>query len=236
VRTIRRHRRAGATRGTGIGVGDGALDAAGLAERLRALGPAGDDARALDRAVTVSIGGMAALSSLTTSLAVTYLERVQHPIAAMTLASGVFITTRGYAAHRAVEADPAAYGAVDVPVLGTLPALRRGRPPQDLLNRVVKASRRDFEQVRAIDQDVWDGFVLHTLWRVHEQAEAEAVELAVEEDLDDVEPAYLDLDVVDGLTRFGWLLRQVDIHYGLEPEDGPDGTGGPSSQDAGPPG
>jgi hypothetical protein len=169
--------------------------------------------------VTDSVGDMAALSSLTTSLAVAYIERLTHPIPALTLASGVLVTTRGYAAHRAVEADPAAYGATDVPVLATLPPLRRGRPPQDLLSRIVKAGRRGFESVRAVDGDVWDGFVLHSVWRVHDQAEAEAAALAAAEDLDDVEPAYLDADVVDGLTRFGWLLRQTDLHYGLEPED-----------------
>jgi hypothetical protein len=219
VRAIRRRRRAGASRGSGVGVAEVALTRAELDRRLRALGRAGDRAGALDRAVTASIGGMAALSDVTTSLAVAYLERVQRPIPALTLASGVFVTTRGYAAHRAVEADPAAYGALDVPVLGTLPALKRGRPPQDLLVRVVKASRRDFERVRAIDAEVWDGFVLHTVWRVHDQAGAEAVDLGAEEDLEDVAPAYLEGDVVDGLTRFGWLLRQVDIHYGLEPDE-----------------
>jgi hypothetical protein len=183
------------------------------------MGPAGRQAKALDKAVTSSLGGMAALSSLTTSLAVAYLERVQTPISAMTLASGVFITTRSYVAHRTVEGDPAAYGAVDVPVLGTLPELRKGRPPQDLLNRVVKATRRNFELVRALDADVWDGFVLHTAWRIHDQAGVEAATIADEEELDHVEPSYLDLSVVDGLTRFGWILRQVDIHYGLEPDE-----------------
>ncbi len=220
LRSIRRRRQAGASRGSGVGVGDGPLDAAALQAHLRALGPAGADARALDRAVTASLGGMSALSSLTTSLAVAYLERLVHPLPAMTLASGVFITTRGYAAHRVVEADPGAYGAAEVPVLGTLPPLRRGRPPQDLLSRIVKASRRDFESVRAVDEAVWDGFVLHTVWRVHDRAVPEAAALADAEEIDDVHPAYLDVDVVDGLTRFGWLLRQTDIHYGLEPEAG----------------
>jgi hypothetical protein len=218
VRTLRRRRQAGASRGTGLGVTAGPLDAAGLKRRLRDLGPAGRQARALDQAVTASVASLAALSSLTTSLAVDYIERVQHPIPALTLSSGVLVTTRGYAAHRAVEADPAAYGAVDVPVLGTLPPLRRGRPPQDLLSRVVKASKRNFASLRAVDAEVWDAFVLHTLVRVHDRAEAEAVALADAEDLDDVEPAYLEIDVVDALTRLGWLLRQVDIHYGLEPE------------------
>ena len=232
VRAIRRRRRAGASRGTGVGVADGPLEAAGLAGRLRALGPAGAQARDLDRAVTDSLWGMAALSSLTTSLAVDYLERIQHPIPALTLASGVFITTRGYAAHQAVEADPSAYGAADMPVLGTLPPLRRGRPPQDLLSRIVKASKRSFPDLCALDTDVWEGFVLHTLWRVHGQAAAEAADLAREEDLADVQTAYLDVDVVDGLTRFGWLLRQADIHYRLEPEQGLDpeqDLGGPTT-------
>lgn len=219
LRTIRSRRRAGPTRGTGVGIVDEAVDSAALERRLRDLGPAGVRAGALDVAVTASLGGMAALSSLTTSLAVAYLERVQRPISAMTLASGVFITTRGYVAHRAVEADPPAYGALDVPVLGTLPPLRRGRPPQDLLNRVVKATRRNFELIRAVDADVWDGFVLHTLWRIHDQAEIEADVIAGEEGIDHVEPSYLDVSVVDGLTRFGWILRQVDIHYGLEPDE-----------------
>jgi hypothetical protein len=220
VRTLRRRRQAGASRGTGLGVTEGPLDAAGLKRRLRDLGPAGAQARALDRAVTASVGGMAALSSLTTSLAVDYIERVQHPIPALTLSSGVLITTRGYAAHRAVEVDPSAYGAADVPVLGTLPPLRRGRPPQDLLSRIVKASKRSFASLCAVDPDVWDAFVLHTLVLVHDQAEAEAAAWAEAEDLEDVEPAYLEVGVVDALTRFGWLLRQADLHYGLEPEAG----------------
>jgi hypothetical protein len=26
------------------------------------------------------------------------------------------------------------------------------------------------------------------------------------------------MEVVDGLARFGWVLRQVDIRYNLEPD------------------
>jgi hypothetical protein len=219
VRQIRQRRRSGPTRGTGVGIVDEAIDAAELRRRLAEMGPAGRQAKALDKAVTSSLGGMAALSSLTTSLAVAYLERVQTPISAMTLASGVFITTRSYVAHRTVEGDPAAYGAVDVPVLGTLPELRKGRPPQDLLNRVVKATRRNFELVRALDA----GLVVDAPSGVEDETVphvgVEAATIADEEELDHVEPSYLDLSVVDGLTRFGWILRQVDIHYGLEPDE-----------------
>jgi hypothetical protein len=34
---------------------------------------------------------------------------------------------------------------------------------------------------------------------------------------------FVAVDVVDGLARVGWVLRQVDIHYGLEPERRPPG-------------
>ncbi len=31
-------------------------------------------------------------------------------------------------------------------------------------------------------------------------------------------PPALDVSVVDALLRFGWVLRQVDLFYGLEPD------------------
>jgi hypothetical protein len=214
---LRRRRKS--SRGTGIGVVDEALDVAGLDAALDALGVDGLLARTLDEAVAASIGGVTALSPLTSSLAVTYLERIQGPISAMSLASGVFLTTRAYVAHQAVEADPGAYGARDIPVLGSLPPLHHGQVPRDLLVRVVKATRRHFAAVRALDEGVWDGFVLCSTWRVHDQSD---IGSAVGDDGEPLEdPGYLEASVVDGLTRFGWILRQVDIHYGLGPEDGP---------------
>ena len=93
-----------------------------------------------------------------------------------------------------------------MPVARTLPPLRRGSPPQDLLTRVVKATRRSFEAIRAVPEPVWDGFVRGLTSRAHDRTpDADPSDLLA--------PA-----VVDGLARFGWVLRQVDLHYGLQPE------------------
>ena len=87
-----------------------------------------------------------------------------------------------------------------------LPPLRRGHPPQDLLTRVVKATRRRFPRIRAVPEPVWDAFVRDLSRRVHDRTP-------------DADPAdLLALAVVDGLARFGWVLRQVDLRYGLRPE------------------
>ena len=93
-----------------------------------------------------------------------------------------------------------------MPVLGTLPPLRRGSPPRDLLTRVVKASRRNFEVIRAVSTPVWHGFVRSLTRRAHDQV------------ADPGPSGLLAMEVVDGLARFGWVLRQVDLHYGLQPE------------------
>lgn len=180
------------------------VDAEGLDRYLRTLGQDGPRARQLDRDAAQRMEGIVALSSVTSPLALDYLERLARPIPELTLAAGVLIVTRAYAAHLAVETDAAAYGATDVPVLGTLPPLKRGSPPQDLAVRVVKATRRNFELIRAVSAPVWDGLVRCLAGHVHEPVTGDDDLLAV--------------DVVDGLARFGWVLRQVDLHYGLSPE------------------
>ncbi|HLH47349.1 MAG TPA: hypothetical protein VKV25_09330 [Acidimicrobiales bacterium] len=192
-----------------VGVAAQGLDRRELERRLAELGEAGQRAEALDQAVEATLGDLLSLSTLTSALAVEYLERIKHALKALRLEDGVYVTTRAYAAHLAVEADPAAYGATDVPVLGTLPAARNGQAPRDLLNRIVRASRRGFDHLRAVDGAVWEGFVDATTWRVHERRASGGEDAA-----------YLDPLVVDGLVRFGWLLRQVDLHYGMEPERG----------------
>jgi hypothetical protein len=180
------------------------LRAVDLDRELKALGRDGPVARRLDQAVDQAMGSIVALSPLTSQLAVDYLDRLAGPIPALRGPVGAQTVGRAYVAHLLVENDPAAYGAIDIPVLGTLPGLRRGRPPQDLLNRVVKATRRGFESIRAVPAPVWDGFVLCLTKRAHERASDE--------------PGYLKRDVVEGLCRFGWVLRQVDIRYGQRPE------------------
>ncbi len=180
------------------------LDQAALDGCLLRLGRDGPVARQLDTAVDAEMLSLASLSSLTAPLALEYLERVGRPIPSLSPQMGVQIVGRAYAAHMVVESDPTGFGAVDVPVLGTLPPLRRGSPPRDLLSRVVKASRRSFELIRAVSTPVWDGFVRCLTKRAHDLA-------ASAEDLVPVES-------VDGLARFGWVLRQVDIHYGSSPE------------------
>jgi hypothetical protein len=182
------------------------VDATALGGALAGLGADASFARRLDAAVDEAMGSVLSLSSLTSPLALDYLDRLARPIPALTPQIGVQIVTRAYVAHLVTERDPGAFGATDVPVLGTLPALRRGSPPQDLLSRVVKASRRNFEVIRAVAVPVWDGFVQCQTRRAHDQ-------------VPDSDPAGLVAPaVVDGLARFGWVLRQGDLHYGLGPE------------------
>ncbi|MDQ2724920.1 MAG: hypothetical protein M3Y36_05420 [Actinomycetota bacterium] len=170
---------------------------------LDELGAASSIVVALDREVEKRLASFAALSELTSRLALSYLERIRHAIASLTFESGVVLTTRGYLAHMVVEDDPVRFGADrEVPVIGTLPDFRKGRPPQDLLSRVVKATRRGFEQIRAVPDDVWAGYVLCVTGHVHAGVD---------------DAARLESSVVDSLVRFGWVLRQVDLRYGLTP-------------------
>jgi hypothetical protein len=182
------------------------VDGPALAAYLAGLGNDEPGAAGLDRAVDEAMATVLALSSLTSPLTLDYLDRLARPIPALRPEIGVQIVTRAYLAHLVVERDPQSFGAVDVPVLGTLPPLRRGSPPRDLLTRVVKASRRNFEVIRAVSTPVWNGFVRSLTRRAHDQ-------------VPDPGPSGLvAVEVVDGLARFGWVLRQVDLHYGLEPE------------------
>ncbi len=177
---------------------------------LASLGADGSIALELDREVDAQMPSVASLSALTSPLALDYLERLERPIPTLSPASGVQIVSRSYVAHVVVEDDPGAFGAGAVPVLSTLPPLRRGgSPPQGLSTRVVKATRRNFEGIRAVSASVWDGYVMCLAKRAHDHEPVGAGLLAV--------------DVVDGLARFGWVLRQVDIHYGLELERRRDG-------------
>jgi hypothetical protein len=187
------------------------LDAAEVSAALEALGEEGAIAAALDVAVVAAMTDVRALSPLTSQLTVDYLERISRPIASLGLTTGAFITARGYVAHLVVEGDPPAYGTPDVPVFGAFPPLRRGQVPRDLLTRVVRAGRSGFPGIRAVSSGVWDGYVLTTTWRA--QADDPRDEVP-----EGGERQYLETSVVDGLVRFGWVLRQVDIHYGLAPE------------------
>jgi hypothetical protein len=182
------------------------MDGAALDEYLAGLGEDGPAARRLIAAVDEVAPSLLSLSSLTSPLALDYLDRLKRPIPTLTPSAGVQIVTRSYLAHVVTERDPRPFGAFDIPVLGTLPPLKRGSPPQDLMTRVVKASRSGFEMIRAVPGPVWNGFVRGLLRLAHDQvAGADENEL-------------LSVEVVDGLARVSWVFRQVDIHYGLEPE------------------
>jgi hypothetical protein len=182
------------------------VDRATLEDYVARLGEDASTVRTLEAAVEAALASVLSLSSLIAPLALDYLDRLARPIPALTPQVGVQIVSRAYVAHLVVESDPAAFGAADVPVLGTLPALRRGSPPQDLLTRIVKATRRNFEVIRALSSPVWNGFVHGLTRRAHDQ-------------VPDAGPdGLVAVAVVDGLARFGWVLRQVDLHYGLEPE------------------
>jgi hypothetical protein len=177
-----------------------------LQRDLDALGEDAAGARRLIDAVDTAMASVVSLSALTAALALDYLDRLARPVPALSLEVGVQIVTRSYVAHLVTERDPVSFGATDVPVLGTFPPLRRGSPPQDLLVRVVKATRRNFELIRALSTPVWDGYVRDLTYRAHDAAPD-----AGPDDL--LAPA-----VVDGLARVGWVLRQVDLHYGQAPE------------------
>jgi hypothetical protein len=144
------------------------------------------------------LGKLSSLSPLTAPLAVDYVQRVARPMSAMSLEAGVRLIAAGYLAHRVVETDPAAFSVDTIPVLGNLPPPdRKGRAPRDLLTRVVKATRRSFPAICGLPADTWDGFVLAVAaWPG---------------------PA-LSVPLVDGLLRTGWVLRQVDLAYGLDAE------------------
>lgn len=181
------------------------LNRSDLEKYLKSLGSDGAVARDLDREVDGEMTRVTSLSSLTSQLAVSYMERLGRPIPSLTPEVGILVVGRTYVAHMVVEADPGRFGAHDVPVLGTLPPLKNGRPPQDLLSRVVKVSRgRTFPPLCALTPAAWDGFVRCLTKRAHDAAHPEADLVAT--------------DVVDGVARFAWTLRQVDLHYGLSPE------------------
>lgn len=133
------------------------------------------------------------------------MDRLARPVASLTPVIGVALVGRAYVAHMAVEGDPARFGVSDVPVIAGLPAPKNGRLPQDLLSRVVKASRgRGFWALCALGEGEWQGFVACLTKRAHDLAESAG--------------EYVAADVVDGVARFAWVLRQADIFYGYEPE------------------
>jgi hypothetical protein len=184
------------------------LNRAGLEKLLKELGADGRVARDLDSEVDREMVSMSTLSSLTSALAVDYMDRLARPIPSLTPEIGAQIVGRAYTAHMVVEADPGRYGAPDVPVWGTLPPLKKGRPPQDLLSRAVKVSRgRTFPPICALTPAGWNGFVLCLTRRAHDLSPGGPDG-----------PGFASVEVVDGVARFGWVLRQVDLHYGLEPE------------------
>jgi hypothetical protein len=181
------------------------VDAVSAEAYLTGLGASAAPARSLIEHVDGAMGSVSSLSTVTAPLALEYLDRLARPIPTLTAEAGVQIVSRSYVAHLVTEGNPEAFAATEVPVV-ELPPLRRGHPPQDLLTRVVKASRRNFARIRAVPEPVWDGFVRDLARRTHER-------------VPDVDPKdLLALEVVDGLARFGWVLRQVDQRYGLEPE------------------
>jgi hypothetical protein len=138
------------------------IDARTARERLALLGADGKVAAELDKATGEMLRTLDGLSPLTVPLALSYLDRIARPLAAMDLEAAVRLT-----------------------------------------------SRRSFEAVRAVNQETWDGLVVAVARRVHAERTR---------DDDGVLPPPLDVTIVDALLRFGWVLRQVDLFYGYEPE------------------
>lgn len=191
-------------RSLSVNASDGRVDPRTASERLVALGPDAENAKRLDESADLNSKKIVSLSPLTAGMAIDYIDRLARPIPSLSAEIGVEIVTHAYAAHLAVEQDPSDFGAVDVPVLGTLPPLKHGRPPQDILTRAVKATRRGFPVIRAVSAPVWDGYVILLCGRIHRTQPDDENLVA--------------LEVIEGLARFGWVLRQVDIHYKLAPE------------------
>lgn len=189
--------------------GGEAVDRAAEKARLAELGDDGARARFLDSAVDQVLGELRGLSPLTAPLAMSYLDRIARPLTAMDLGSAVHLTTRGYAAHLVVEERGGEIGIQTVPVVSGLPAMKRGAPPQDLLTRVVKITRRNFDTVRAVTWGTWEGLLVITARRTHAGRRPGP---------DKTLPPALDVSVIDALLRFGWVLRQVDLYYGFAPE------------------
>ncbi len=181
------------------------VDRSALDGRLEALGADGALARRLDEAVGREIASIVSLSSLSAPLALDYIERLARPIPALTPEVGAVAVTRGYVAHLVVEVEPGSFGVTDIPILALPPLRRRGAPPRDLLTRAVKATRRNFDHVCALPPPVWQGFAACLTWRAHDAAGPDP-------------GALVSGDVVDALGRLGWVLRQVDLRYGLAPE------------------
>jgi hypothetical protein len=177
-----------------------------LALALKQLGRDGPLARKLDLASEDLFRRTVSLSPLSEPLAQDYIARLARPVPALTNPVGVCVVYRSYLAHRCVELDPEQYGVKEIPVLGTLRPLRRGRPPQNLLSEVVKASRSSFEPLLALSVPAWRGFVSCLVKRAH--------------DLAPDDQSFVDPAVVEGLARFGWVLRQADLHYHQLPRVG----------------
>ncbi len=172
---------------------------------LTALGEAGRTAKALDAEVDEAMNTLVSLSPLSSVLGVDYMDRLARPVASLTPVIGVALVGRTYVAHMALERDPARFGVTDVPIIGGLPSPRNGRLPQDLLSRVVKASRGSgFWALCALGHGEWEGFVACLTKRAHDLAGSAS--------------EYVATEVVDGVARFAWVLRQADIFYGYEPE------------------
>jgi hypothetical protein len=176
-------------------------------------------ARRLAQQVGRNLPTIISLSPLTSELTVAYVERVAQPMSAMSLPAGARLVARGYLAHLLVERDAAAFDIIDIPVLGTLPPLnRRGRPPQDLLTRIVKATRRHFESICALSPDGWDAFVMAITADVHSEAPPAGDHGETTRDkATDEGVGILAPELVDGMLRTGWVLRQVDLAYDLVP-------------------
>lgn len=189
---------------------EGRLDAGTADTALELLGPDGETARELDSGAQREMSAILSLSALTTDLAEQYLERLARPIPSLTPAAGVQIVTSGYAARAAVERDPGRFGVPGgLPATLSVPPARNGRAPQGLLTRVVKATRSGFAHHRVVTPGAWDGFVVLLTFRLHS---------AVAGAGDGEGPGLVAAEVVDGLARFGWVLRMVDVRYGQEPE------------------
>lgn len=184
---------------------------------LAAAGDDGQRALVLHDDVERRHSELPALTRITTPLASQHVQRLRVGMPSLTPHTAYGLVLRGYTAHLLVEADPSSFGATRVPDIVEMPDLdRNGEPRRDLLTYVVKVTLRSFEIVRGIPPDVWEGLAVCTTWRIHDDGPASSPD-AVEKADGEVIPLLLSPEVIEGLLRFGWVLRAADLAYDLEP-------------------
>jgi hypothetical protein len=201
-----------------------ALDREQALAWLSAAGENGQRALVLHDQVERGHANLVSLTRVTTPLAAQHVQRLRVAMPSLSRLTAYALVRRGYTAHLLVEADPGCFGAARVPDIVEMPPLDRdGAPRRELLTFVVKVTLRSFGVLRGIPPDVWEGLAVCTTWRIHDDvptgptASPDSPAEDADADALDEPLALLSQEVIEGLLRFGWVLRATDLAYGMEP-------------------